>query len=261
MEFWPAVAILAAGAVAGAVNAAVGSGTLITFPTLLALGYPPVIANISNNVGLVPGSVAGAWGYRGEVRALARVVVPLLFCSATGGALGAVALLTLPSSAFDAIVPVLIVLSIVLVVAQPYLARRVAARPGSSAAEAAGTTVRPLGVGLMLGVLIAGVYGGYFGAAQGVLLIGLLGWLLTSSLQHANGVKNVLSAVVNGVAALVFVIAAPGQLDFAVAGLIAVGSTVGGVVGAALSRRLPAPLLRGFIVIVGCAAVVKLLVT
>ena len=255
MDPWHGVAILAAGSAAGAINAAVGSGTLISFPTLIALGYPPVVANISNNLGLVPGSVAGAWSYRQEIAAVGRRrIAPLSACSATGGAVGALALLTLPSSAFDAIVPVLILLAVVLVVLQPRLARRVA--PAHVPGE--GDVVRPVGAGLLVATLLAGVYGGYFGAAQGVLLIGLLGWLLTSSLQQANGVKNWLSAIVNGLAALTFVLAAPERIDWTVVALIATGSGLGGLVGGRLGRRLPPWLLRAVIVIVGVVGEVKL---
>src|SRR4051812_15580005 len=160
------VAIAAAGMAAGAINTLVGSGTLITFPVLLALGYAPVTANVSNNVGLVPGSVSGALGMRPELAGQRERVLRLGSASTLGGILGAILLLVLPSSAFRAIVPVLIALALVLVVAQPWLARRLADRRERPAHGG------PL---VWLGVLGAGVYGGYFGAAQGVLLLGLLG--------------------------------------------------------------------------------------
>ena len=119
-------------------------------------------------------------------------------------------------------------------------------------------TARGFGAGLVFGTYAAGVYGGYFGAAQGVLLIGVLGLLLTDSLQTANGLKNVLSSVVNGIAAVTFVIVAPDRVNWVIVLLIALGSTAGGLVGAGIGRRLPAPVLRGVIVVVGLVAVVRL---
>jgi len=252
-----------AGMGAGAINAAVGSGTLITFPVLLALGFAPVTANISNNIGLVPGGMAGAWGYRRELGGRRPDLTRLIPCSALGGAAGAILLLQLPADAFKKIVPVLIAIALVLVVSQPWLAARMTRRPvpaqGSEPARDS-VPVRGLGLGLMLGTVGAGMYGGYFGAAQGVLMIGLLGWLLTDSLQIANGLKNVLVSVVNGVAALTFLIVAPDRVNWVVVLLIAAGSTLGGVLGANLGRRLPPRVLRGLIVVVGLIAIVRLVV-
>lgn len=261
MDAWAGAAILAAGAAAGAINAAVGSGTLITFPVLLGLGYPPTVANISNNLGLVPGSITAALGYRREIVAPGRSMVLLGLCSATGSAGGALALLVLPSSAFEAIVPALVALAVLLVLVQPALARRARSpRPGRGVRRGwlgrSGWPVRPE---LAAAIGLAGVYGGYFGAAQGVLLIGILGWLFTPDLQQANGVKNGLSAIVNAVAALVFVMAAGDRVEWAVVLLIAAGSTLGGFAGAALGRRLPARVLRGVIAVVGVVAIVRLL--
>ena len=261
MHWWQAVAILAAGVAAGAINAIVGSGTLITFPVLLALGYPPVTANISNNIGLVPGGLAGAWGYRRELAGRRALLLRLAPFSAAGAITGALLLLRLPAGAFTAIVPVLIAISLLLVVAQPWLAARVAARRGPAAADGGtGLPAGPLLAALVAGVFLAGAYGGYFGAAQGVLLIGLLGSLLADSLQRVNAQKNLLSALVNGVAAVTFVIASPGSMDWAVVALIAAGSTAGGLLGASVGRRLPAPLLRAVIVLIGLVAIVRLLI-
>ena len=228
----------------------VGSGTLITFPTLVLLGYPPVLANVSNNLGLVPGSASGAWGYRRELAGQATRVRWLAPASLVGGAIGAALLLTLPPEAFDAIVPALIVLALVLVVAQPWLKARLAARLEADAGGRPSTA-------LVVGTLLAGVYGGYFGAAQGVLLISLLGILASDDLQRLNATKNVLSLVVNGVAAVVFLAVA--EIDWTVAALIAVGSTIGGQLGASIGRRLSPVVLRGVIVVVGTVAVWRLL--
>lgn len=249
--FLQALAIFGAGIAAGTINTVVGSGTLITFPTLLAFGYPPVLANVSNNVGLVPGVASGVHGYRSELAGQRRRIIRLGQASLCGGLLGAILLLVLPAGAFKAIVPALIGVALVMVVIQPRLAAWVAARPGTSGADAVGGPI------VWLLVFCTGVYGGYFGAAQGVLLIGLLGIALNDNLQRINAVKNVLAGVVNGVAAVVFI--ALTHIDWGAAGLIAAGSVIGGQLGARVGRRLPPWGLRLVIICVGTAALVKLL--
>lgn len=261
MTLAEAIGIALAGLAAGTINTIVGSGSLITFPTLLLFGYAPVTANVSNTMGLVAGGVSGAWGYRGELVGLRSLLVRLLPASLIGGILGAVLLLVLPESAFEAIVPALIALALVLVVVGPRLNRWAAGRRG--AADTSTDSPHALGaarlVALIVGVFGAGVYGGYFGAAQGVLLVGIMGALLPLTLQQINGVKNVLALIVNLIAAVIFVIVAPDQINWAVAGLIAAGSTVGGVLGAKIGRRMPPWLLRGVIVIIGSIAIAVLL--
>jgi uncharacterized membrane protein YfcA len=239
---------LAVSVAAGAINTVVGSGSLITFPTLLALGYPPVMANVSNNLGLVPGSAAGAYGYRAELKGQAGALRRLVPVSMLGGLLGAVLLITLPERAFTEVVIALIVLALVLVVVQPRLARRLAGSPRGGR----------VGFVLQLGVFGTGVYGGYFGAAQGVILLALLGSFLDGSLQRVNGVKNVLTLTVNGVAAIVFVLIAPHQVNWPLVAVIAVGATIGGAIGARVGRRLPQAALRAVIAVVGVLAIVKL---
>lgn len=241
------VAILLAGVAAGTINTVVGSGTLITFPTLLAFGVPPVTANVSNTIGLVPGSLSGAIGYRAELAGQRSRLLRLGAGSLLGGTVGAVLLLWLPPEAFDAIVPVLIGLGILLVLLGPAISRRVAAR-----AEARGGLPDHGAWWVWPAVAAAGVYGGYFGAAQGVLLMGILGIGVADALQRHNATKNVLALLVNGVAAVVFVLVA--DVDWAVAGLIAAGSIVGGQLGATVGRRLPPMVLRGVIVVVGLVA-------
>jgi uncharacterized membrane protein YfcA len=244
------LAVFAAGVVAGAVNTIVGSGTLITFPVLLAFGYAPVTANMSNTVGLVPGSISGAIGYRAELRGQGARLVRLSAASVLGGFTGGVLLLVLPAGAFKAIVPVLVGLACVLVVVQPRLSKILA------------TPHRARGHGgaiLIGGVFLAGIYGGYFGAAQGVLLIALLALFLDDTLQRLNAAKNVLAGVVNLLAAVLFV--AVGRVAWLPALLIAAGSVAGGQVGATVGRRLPPTALRGVIVAVGVAAIVKLVTT
>jgi uncharacterized membrane protein YfcA len=243
------LAVLAAGAAAGGINAVVGSGTLVTFPVLLAMGYPPVVANVSNTVGLVPGSLSGAYAYRKDLAGHGPLLLRLGTASVLGAIVGAVLLLWLPPGAFKAIVPVLIGLALVLVVAQPWLARRLAAREPDRERRAG-----PL---LLLGVFGTGVYGGYFGAAQGVLLLGLLGVLLSTDLVWVNGIKNLLAALVNGVAALLFI--ALGMVAWQPALLIAAGSVVGGLVGGRWGRRLSPTVLRVLIVLIGLTAMLQLL--
>jgi uncharacterized membrane protein YfcA len=249
VTWWEAVAVFLAGTAAGTINTVVGSGTLVTFPTLLAFGVPPVTANVSNSVGLVPGSVTGAWGYRAELRGHRSRVLRLASASLIGAAAGAVHLLVLPSAAFDAIVPVLIGLGVVLVVLGPRIPRRVLAR----AAQRGGLSEHGAGW-VWPSVVGAGVYGGYFGAAQGVLLMAILGIGIEDTMQRHNAIKNVLSAIVNGVAAVVFIAVA--HVDWAAAGLIAGGAVVGGLIGATVGRRLSPTVLRAVIVIVGVVAIV-----
>ena len=247
-------AVFLAGIAAGTINTVVGSGTLITFPTLLAVGVPPVTANVSNTLGLVPGSLSGAIGYRRELVGQRPRLLRLGSASVLGGITGAVLLLVLPAAAFQAIVPVLIALGCLLVVFQPMISRRVAAR-----AEARGIERPEHGaVWVYLLVYAAGVYGGYFGAAQGVLLMAILGIGLTETMQRNNATKNVLAMLVNLVAAIVFIFVA--DMDWTVAGLIAVGSVIGGQIGATVGRRLPAWALRAFIVVVGVAALTSFVV-
>jgi uncharacterized membrane protein YfcA len=247
---WEALAVALAGLAAGTINTVVGSGTLITFPVLLAVGYPPVLANVSNTVGLVPGSVSGAIGYRAELTGQRRRLLRLGSASVVGAVIGAAALLLAPESAFQAVVPVLIALACVLVVVQPRLSDWLARRGRAPHAHGG-----PL---LYVGVLGAGVYGGYFGAAQGVLLIALLGLLLDDDLQRVNAAKNVLAGLVNLVAAVVFI--AVTEVAWEAAGLIALGAVVGGQLGAKIGRRVPAPVLRGLVVLVGVVAIVVLVV-
>ncbi|MGX7763168.1 sulfite exporter TauE/SafE family protein [Streptomyces angustmyceticus] len=253
MSIGEAIAVLAAGIGAGTINTVVGSGTLITFPVLLAFGLPPVTANVSNTLGLVPGSISGAIGYRRELAGQRGRILRFSASALIGGLGGAVLLLALPSTAFDTIVPALIAVALVLVVAQPRLAARIRARR-----ERNGTTAhRDGGPALLLGLMLASVYGGYFGAAQGVIYLSLMGVLLTEDLQRLNALKNVLAAIVNGVAAVFFLFVA--HFDWTAVALIAVGSTLGGQLGAKAGRRLPPTALRGIIVLVGLLAIVQLL--
>jgi uncharacterized protein len=252
VPWYEVIALLAAGMAAGTINTIVGAGTLITFPTLLFFGYPPLVANVSNTIGLVAGGVTGIHGYRRELVGQGDVLRRLMPVSFLGALTGAALLLWLPASAFDAIVPVLIAASLLLVLLGPRLKAWAARRHPDH--ESRGRRLL-----LMTGVFGTGVYGGYFGAAQGVLMVGIMSALMVISLQRINGLKNVLSTLVNVVAAVTFIIAAPELVDWGVAALLAVGALAGGFVGARYGRRLSPVMLRAVIVAVGVLAIAKIL--
>ena len=249
MTPWAALAILAAGLGAGTVNAIVGSGSLITFPTLLALGYPPVLANVSNNVGLVPGSVSAVHAYRRELVGQRSRLLTLGPASVAGALTGAVILLALPHSVFKAAVPALVLLAALLMALQPRVTKWLAER---------GDRHVHGGAPLVIGVFLTGIYGGYFGAAQGVILMSLLAIFIDDDLQRLNGTKNALALVVNAVAGIVFILAA--HIDWTVAALIAVGSIAGGQLGGHYGRRLPTAVLRACVVTVGVTVSIVLFV-
>jgi len=250
MSLGEIVAVAFAGLAAGAINTLVGSGTLITFPVLLAFGYAPVTANVSNTIGLVLGNVSGAVGYRRELAGQRARVLRFGAMSLAGGITGAVLLLVLPASAFKAIVPVFIAIALVLMLAQPRLTGWLARREIDL--ERKGALLVPIAV------YLTGVYGGYFGAAQGILLLGILGVALAQSMQRTNALKNVLVGLVNGVAAVYFAFAA--HVDWGPAAIIAGTSIAGAQLGARYGRRLPAEALRAVILVVGVFAIVRLLV-
>ncbi|MEU6948804.1 sulfite exporter TauE/SafE family protein [Streptomyces sp. NPDC046316] len=253
LSIWEVLAVFAAGVGAGTINTIVGSGTLITFPVLLLTGLPPVTATVSNALGLIPGSISGAIGYREELKGQRRRILRLGSVAAIGGLGGAVLLLTLPARAFETIVPALVALALILVILQPRISKAVQARR-----ERHGSHGDPDGGPLLLtGLLLASVYGGYFTAAQGIIYLSLMGMLIADTLQRLNAVKNVLAAIVNSIAALFFLFVA--DFDWTAVLLIAVGSAIGGQIGAKVGRRLPPPVLRGVIVVVGTAAIVQLL--
>ena len=283
MAILDVVLIMAAGVAAGAMNAVVGAGTLITFPTLLALGFPPVVANVSNTVGLVPGSAAAAYGFRHTLTGRAKLVLQLVTASAAGGVLGGALLLVLPSETFEQVIPPLLLLSAVLAAAQPKVAAWVVARrernaaavtasdaevvdapvddlpasdvPGAEApaVDAAPVAIRTSPI-LYVIVFLTGIYGGYFGAAQGVILLAVLGIFVAGGMPQVNGIKNVLAGIANLVSAILFIAIA--DVDWRVVGLIAVGATIGGGLGSRFGRRLPAGPLRAIVVIVALAAAV-----
>ncbi len=252
-----ALVVLVAGFVAGGMTAVVGAGSLASLPVLLAIGLSPVVANVTSAVGVVPGSIAGAFAYRHQLGPLRALVVPLLVPTALGGVVGALLLLVLPEQVFSALLPVLLVLAAGLVAAQPAIARAVARRrpddrrrPVDHGAGEGGPRTGP--VVLVLAVAVA-LYGGYFGAAVSVMYLALLGALI-GGLQASNGVKNVLTAVSCGSACVVFVLRA--DVDWAAVLLLAVGSTVGGLLAGRYGQRLPDPFLRAVIIVVALTTAV-----
>ncbi len=283
--------IFVAGIWAGAINTVVGSGTLVTFPVLVAMGVPPVSATVSNAMGLIAGNFTGAWGYRREIRQVKSVLIKLIPASVLGGVIGAALLITLPEEVFGRVAPILIVISLIFVLAQPRLSAWVRARAARREAGAEGSAEGPQGAArasaatqdtpaeppktpsmptvslvLMLLVFAAGIYGGYFVAAQGILLMGILGIFLMANIQQANGVKNLLVAVVNLTAAISYVLVdyllrEPDErvILWGVVAIIAVASTLGGLIGAWVGRRLSPLLLRAVIVTLGLVALFVML--
>lgn len=272
--------ILLAGIWAGAINTVVGSGTLVTFPVLVAMGVPPVSATVSNAMGLIAGNFTGAWGYRREIRQVKGILVKLIPASLLGGVIGATLLITLPEEVFGRVAPILIVISLGFVIFQPRLSRWVKARAARRdqpvdpeegqerevPEEEKSPSMPAVSLILILLVFLAGIYGGYFVAAQGILLMGILGVFLAANIQQANGVKNLLVAVVNLTAAISYVI-----VDFlirepddrvilwGVVVIIAIGSTFGGLIGAWVGRRLSPVVLRAIIVTLGLVALAVML--
>ena len=253
-----AILVLLAGVGAGTINSIVGSGTLITFPTLLFLGYPPLTANVSNNIGLVAGGLSASWGYRRELVGQRGPLQRMLPLSLAGSIIGATLLLVLPPAAFRAIVPVLIVVALLLVITGPRLQRAAAARRAAAEPGLPSGMPRWRALALPAGILVAGMYGGYFGAAQGVLLMGIFSALSTEPLQRLNGFKNVLVTSVNFVAAIAFLLFAREHVQWVLVALVAIGSAIGGWLGAHVGRRLPPTVLRAVIVTVGLVAIVKM---
>ncbi|MDT0411071.1 MULTISPECIES: sulfite exporter TauE/SafE family protein [Streptomyces] len=288
MMWWEGLLIGIAGVWAGAINTVVGSGTLVTFPVLVALGYPPVTATTSNAVGLITGTITGAYGYRRELAGQGRRVARLAVASFFGAIGGTALLLSLPKDAFEVIVPVLVGMSVLLVALQPLATRRLrerkaakavaagtgpepapaatgavsagpgAAAPADAGAAPAGPGAAPFTPLLYVLIFLIGVYGGYFTAAQGIMLVGVMGLLLADPLQRINAFKNVLSAVVNLVAGIIYAVVAP--VDWAVIAILAVSSILGGFLGARIGRRLSPTVLRATVLVIGVAAVVRLVV-
>lgn len=238
------VVVLLAGLGSGVLTSTVGVASLLSFPVLVAIGLPPVVANASNTVGLTPGALSGSWGYRSELREHPRVAAIVLGTCAVGSVGGAVLLLALPPSVFEGVVPWLILGTCLLVGVQPRLSALLRARRGDDAGDR--LHVSPV-TGLF--ATVTGAYGGYFGAGSGVMMLAVLGLGTDLPFRVANALKTLAVLGANLVASVIFVVAA--DLDWRAVVLLAVGSVVGGYVGARVGRRLPPDLLRAGIVVAG----------
>lgn len=250
------LAVLFAGLGAGFVITAVGAGSLVSFPILLGVGLSPVVANVSNTVGLVPGGLSGSWGYRRELAGKAVLVKTVAITSGLGALAGSVLLLVMPADSFETVIPWLILLASTLVGIQPFLSAWLT-KHNVVTPTPHGDQPMPLPLSGMSALI--GVYGGYFGAGQGVMLVAFLALGLDQTLQVVNALKNVAVVSANVAATLVFVVWAP--LDWPVVGLIAAGSVVGGWLGAVVGRRLPPLLFRILVVGFGYVVAVRLLMT
>lgn len=261
------IAVIAAGFAAGAINVVVGAGTLVSFPTMVMLGFPPFTATMSNSLGIVPGSASGTFAYRREIRRLWPTARKMLPASIAGAILGATLLLTFGAEVFAAVVPWLIALGTVLVLANPAIKRFVASRYPEDSTSDGAEGERPVYrsrtnlIAAIIAVFLIGTYGGYFSAAQGVLFLGAVGILSNLHIQDVNALKNLTVMSVNLVAASVYLITAPELIHWGLVGLLAIGTTAGGLVGGRFARRLPAPLLRAFVAVVGTVATIVMLAT
>lgn len=247
MELWEAVAILLAGVAAGGINAIAGSGTLFTFPVLLALGYPPITATVSNSIGLAPGTLSGTIAYRRELAGQKRRLIRLGGMSFLGAMTGALLLINLPSGVFETVVPFLIGAACVLIIFQPRITKWVRSRKPAA---------RDGGPWLPVGAYATGTYGGYFAAAQGIILLSILGTALDDDIQRINALKNALTTIANSTAAVFYIVLA--SPAWPVVLLIAAGTIVGGYLGATYGRKLSPTALRVCVVIVGLTAAVQL---
>jgi uncharacterized membrane protein YfcA len=246
---WEAAAVIAAGMAAGGINAVVGSGSLITFPTLLAVGYAPVTANVSNNIGLVPGAISGTLGYRRELDGQGTRIRTLALGSGSGALIGAALLLTLPSAVFDAVVPILVLGAALLMAVQPKLSGWVAGRRKHDARD-----VGPAPIAI---AFFAGIYGGYFGAAQGIIVLTMLSIFVPDDMKRSNALKTLLTGLVNAVAAVFFIVFA--DVAWEAVALVATGAIAGGYLGSHVGRRINPLVLRWIVVVLGIAVAIKLL--
>jgi len=240
--------VLAAAFVAGAINAVAGGGSLLTFPTLLAVGIDPVPASITNTLGLMPGYLGGTHAYRAELVGQRHRVRVLIVPAGIGAIVGAILLLVSPEAIFEAVVPYLVLLAAVMLALQPRVARWLAQRP-------AGTRELPLL--LLVVTFLGGVYGAYFGGALGVILLAALGSVLVDDLQRVNALKSVLSVVINGVAVAIFVFSP--HVHWTTVAVMGVGSLAGGRLGAGFARRLGAAQLRGAVVSIALTVAIVLI--
>ena len=247
LSLWTTVLLAGAGFAAGAINAAAGGGSLVTFPALVAVGYPPLIANITNNVAVSPGYITGAYGYRERLRGQGHRILPLAAASVVGTLIGVGLILASSRDAFTAVVPFLILAACALLAIQPWIARKLRQNTGASD--------RP-GIWVLAGQTLAAIYGGYFGAALGVALIAILGVFFDDTLQRLNALKAMMSLVIGGVAALVFALLAP--VAWGAVLIVGTASLAGGQIGASLAQKVSNRTLRTGIISYGVAAAIWL---
>jgi uncharacterized membrane protein YfcA len=246
-----ALIVVAVGFLAGVFNSVVGFGTSITFPALVLLGYSPLVANTSNKVGLLPGILSGIFGYRRELIGHRKDILVVIVVGIIGGLGGGLLLVGLPAKTFTAVAPIIIIASTVLFIFQPYLSRRAKAARAADAEPRSGWKPRSV-------LLVGALYGGYFGAGQGVIYIASLAMVVKSRLQHVIALKNVMGAVVTGTSSILFLAIAP--VSFWVALYLAAGSIGGGYLGAVVGRRLPITVLRLGVIAVSLVAAAVMLV-
>jgi uncharacterized protein len=249
-----ALIIMLAGGGAGFMNSIVGSGTLISFPTLVGVGFDQITANATNNIGIFPGSASASYGYRKELIGQRKRLLTLGPASMMGAVIGALLVFKLPPKAFKVIVPFLILFGVILVLLQPTIMKRVKARRAGSVQHHAPERISPL---LWIAVMLTGIYGGYFGAAQGVILIGIMGSMIEDDLVRINATKNVLSTIVGAVAGLVFIFKT--HVSWPAIAIVATGSIAGGLIGSRIGRKIPPNVLRGIVATIGLIAAIKLL--
>ena len=237
--------LLPAGFIAGICNAIAGGGSLLTFPVFLALGYPPYIANVTNAVGIFTSNIGAVWGYRTQLRTEPRLVAVLGAAGVLGAVVGSVLLLQTGETAFEALVPFLVAAGALLVLVQPRLVAVV-----QRSATTAGAHAR---IAVVVTSVVC-IYGGYFGAAMGVMLLGVFGALLHRPLQQLNAYKNAVALCVNATCLVLFALFAP--VAWAAAGWMSIGTVLGGLVGARVAKRLSDRYLRLCIVALGLGAAV-----
>jgi uncharacterized membrane protein YfcA len=240
-----------AGFIAGAINSVAGGGSLISFPALLAAGYPSITANVTNTVAIWPGTVGGSLAYRPELSGQGRRVLLLGVVSVAGALLGSVLLLASPLQLFDRLVPLLILFACALLVVQPRLGAWVQRHQPAYQSR---SSFLPL-IGAQF---LAAVYGGYFGAGLGIMVLAFLGIFIADDLQRLNALKGVLALIVNGVAVIYFVLFGP--VAWPVTILMAVTSWIGGYLGVRLARRLSGGVLRAVVLVFGVVVALKLLI-